>query len=179
MGGFKGEGPKYVAYRLITDEGTANENCVKCHSFMRHLYSRMIHGQKQKLDGKRGEIIRIIGQEGDFYRPRVAVKKDPENKRADAEWVYKTDPVEVPRHPRPGEVSPDDYVANLVKAEMQEADRQRILDDIANEQAAKMPPLEESTFEDQIRPKRGRPRGSKNKVKGEPDVGQTAHAEPD
>ncbi len=75
----RGEGPRYVGYRLFTVEGHKAENDMRCFDFVRTMLKRMRVGQQEREEGRVGEIIRIVAQEGEMIRTRVGVKdeKDP------------------------------------------------------------------------------------------------------
>jgi hypothetical protein len=77
-GGFKGPGQRArnVGYRIITDavEGhSSNESFMACFRFMETLWERLRKGRERREDGKDGEIIDIIAQEGETVRYRTAV----------------------------------------------------------------------------------------------------------
>lgn len=63
FGGFRDEGPRNVGYFLQTHEGSKKEDQGSCHFFMSRLYDRMRAGQRDREDGKNGEIIQIIALE--------------------------------------------------------------------------------------------------------------------
>lgn len=76
LGGFKGEGPKYIGYRLITDRterNSAKEDTMTCFNFVNALQRRMLHGQALRADGKDGEIIKVVAQEGEAITRRIRV----------------------------------------------------------------------------------------------------------
>lgn len=66
-GGFKGDGPKYIGYRLITDRAEMNgakEDTTTCFNFIESgLQKRMTVGRNLRDDGKDGDRIKIIAQE--------------------------------------------------------------------------------------------------------------------
>lgn len=67
MGGFKGEGPKYIGYRIITDrteQNGAKEDTLSCFNFITSgLMKRMHVGRQQRDDGRDGDLVKIIAQE--------------------------------------------------------------------------------------------------------------------
>lgn len=74
-----GQRARHVAYQLITDgvEGhNAKQDFCTCISFVEVLQPRMRFGRLLREDGKDGEIIRIIGQEGDTIRRKYTVTKN-------------------------------------------------------------------------------------------------------
>lgn len=73
-GGFKGDGPRYIGYRLITDgaeDHTPKEDTIICYDAIEALKERMIFGKQQRERGRDGELIKIIAQQGEMIR-RVA-----------------------------------------------------------------------------------------------------------
>lgn len=75
-GGFKGDRPHYIGYRLITDaveNHSAKEDYCTCHNFVEVFRDRMITGMTQRLQGKDGELVKIIKQEGETIERRVRV----------------------------------------------------------------------------------------------------------
>lgn len=75
MGGFKGQGPKYIGFRLICDRAennSATQDFMTCFNFVQaNMNSRMRTGRNNREDGKDGEIIRVIAQEGDTIKKRT------------------------------------------------------------------------------------------------------------
>lgn len=74
MGGFKGEGPKYIGFRLITDRAennSATEDIMTCFNFVESLQKRMRFGRQQRDEGKDGEVVRVIKQEGETIKKRA------------------------------------------------------------------------------------------------------------
>ncbi len=62
-GGFRDAGPAGVGYYHRTHEGRAHENDVPCFFFMKKMYHRMRDGERDRQDGKNGEIIEIVSIE--------------------------------------------------------------------------------------------------------------------
>lgn len=76
LGGFKGNGPKYIGYRLITDKVNrheSKEDSCTCFTFVEVLQDRMISGQILKVQGKSGELVRVFAQEGEPIERRIRV----------------------------------------------------------------------------------------------------------
>ena len=142
MGGFKGQGgPRYIGYRMITDEGTANENDVKCHVWVRSIQARADHGANMIRQGKNGERINIVAQEGEEIITRIAVpvnargqivsvsqdqfdlleahghKVNRDERNTTYDFVNIKLKHKVARHPRPGELSGVSYEQELMQRE--------------------------------------------------------------
>ena len=67
-GGFKGKGPKYVGYVLITDAAEKNQakrDFCPCFVFTETIQNRMISAQHNKDMGRDYEKVAIIAQEGE------------------------------------------------------------------------------------------------------------------
>jgi len=82
LGGFKrpGERAHYIGYRLITDKTERNavsvgakEDFCTCFNFVEVLQDRMLAGQALRAEGKDGEIVAVIAQEGGMIRQRHRV----------------------------------------------------------------------------------------------------------
>lgn len=76
MGGFKGQGPHNIGYRLITDisEGeSAKEDFMSCENFVNVLQDRMLTGDEERMRGRPGEFVSVVAQEGEIVRQRVSV----------------------------------------------------------------------------------------------------------
>lgn len=75
MGGFKGQGPRYIGYRIIDpatgDLGT-NQDVHTCFAFVHGLQKRADYGAaaRRESGGARGEVIRVFAQEGDTIETR-------------------------------------------------------------------------------------------------------------
>jgi hypothetical protein len=70
-GGFKGKGPKYVGYRLITDGAEKNQakhDFCSCFVFVETIQNRMIGAQHNKDMGRDFERVAIIAQEGETMK---------------------------------------------------------------------------------------------------------------
>lgn len=70
LGGFKGQGPKNVGYQLVTDDGGAKGDFMPCFAYTQVLQGRADHGAEQRRQGKRGDAIRIVAQEGEHVTSR-------------------------------------------------------------------------------------------------------------
>ena len=72
MGGFKGKGARYVAVRQIIPVDGAkggSQDIKRCFDYVLTLQARADAGaaERRVTNGRRGEVIRIIGQEGDSF----------------------------------------------------------------------------------------------------------------
>lgn len=76
-GGFKGQGwrPRNVVYYIEPNDGTthAKEDVLPCHLYTRLLANKARDGRIDLEEGRQGEIIQIIGQEGDSYTENTMV----------------------------------------------------------------------------------------------------------
>jgi hypothetical protein len=175
-GGFKGKGPKYVGYRLVTDEGRVKEDFIRCHSFIRGgLQARLDAGVIHRQQGKRGEFVRIIAQEGETIRQRVQIPVNPNDKSQQAQFKFETETITVPEHPRPTDVDVLTYDQEIISKELQAEKIEEEFDSQMAEQIMNQAADSVESGELKEPKKRGRPKGSKNK--GEPDVGQLAEEE--
>jgi len=102
-GGFKGKGPRYVGYSLITIEGTAKRDTITCHGFIRALLNRMRAGNQAREEGKPHESIRIVAQEGEEIEVNPFEQVDPDDKKITAAIRRNPKVIKVPRHPRPAD----------------------------------------------------------------------------
>jgi hypothetical protein len=70
-GGFKGKGPKYVGYRLITDgaeKNHAKQDFCSCFVFVETIQNRIISAQHNKDMGRDFERVAVIAQEGESMK---------------------------------------------------------------------------------------------------------------
>lgn len=72
-GGFRDKGPVGVGYYHRTHEGRQHENDVPCHFFMKKMYHRMRDGERDRQDGRNGEIVQIIAIEPGWDHPLSGV----------------------------------------------------------------------------------------------------------
>ena len=112
-GGFKYQGPKYVGFYQMTSEGNQREDFMLCHAFVRTMLARMREGNRAREEGRAHETIRVIAQEGDTVRQRVAVPVNPDDHTINARYAVKTFRVQVPEWPRPGDRSQVSYDQEL------------------------------------------------------------------
>ena len=63
FGGFRDRGPRNIGYFLQTHESMKKEDECSCFQFMQRLYDRMRAGERDRQDGKNGEIIQVIAVE--------------------------------------------------------------------------------------------------------------------
>jgi hypothetical protein len=110
LGGFKDHGPRNVGYYLRTHEGHAKEDFTPCYHFVATLVERMRAGQRDRENGKNGEIIEVIAQEGredQKIMTKVWSPVDESNKALTAPYKMIRALVVVPKFPRPGEAGSD------------------------------------------------------------------------
>lgn len=78
-GGFRGPGnhAQNVSYRLITDSSEqgrrSKEDFVPCYSWVEVYQARARHGRLLREEGKNGEVLVLIGNEGDTIKRRYTV----------------------------------------------------------------------------------------------------------
>lgn len=68
-GGFRGNGPRNCGVFLQTHEGMKVEMERSCFFVMSRLYDRMRAGERDRQDGKNGEIIQIVALEPSLGHP--------------------------------------------------------------------------------------------------------------
>lgn len=110
-GGFRGHGPMNVGYFHQTHEGRKVENEVSCELFMDKLFERQRAGQRDREDGKNGEIIRIVAIEAGLSHPlsgqkilrTTIVNENANSPQLGHKWVKKVDSGPVRKLPRLGE----------------------------------------------------------------------------
>lgn len=76
-GGFKGTRPHYIKYRIICDaveQHGAKEDFMTCRNWTENMQRRAAFGIEQRAQGKDGEILKIVGQEGDPIELRTNVE---------------------------------------------------------------------------------------------------------
>jgi hypothetical protein len=115
-GGFRDQGPKHVGFFHETHEGHRRQEFMACFTFMQTMYERMRSGIRDREDGLRGEIIRVIAQEGETIRPKLQVNLN-EGTALPHKWARKTDPKVVPPFPRPHDADLSNYDAYLINEE--------------------------------------------------------------
>lgn len=170
MGGFKFTGgPKYIGYRYIDPAtGDATQDVTRCHSYVLTLQAQSDAGaaERRVSGGKRGKIIKVIAQEGEEIVTRYQLPVNgkgqiinpmPEmipileangkafsvlpNEVAVGPWRFFELKREVPRHPRPGELTGDSYAQRVA---MMDAAEETASGDYASEYdapATEMPVL--------------------------------------
>lgn len=197
-GGFKGQsGPQIVAVEIITGdvlpdgEPVVQQGEFPCHVYVQKLKKRAEFGQLQREDGKPGEIISIVGFEGDEYESRIQmpinvngevikqsrhmyetlekynpdIKFNREDRREAHDYVIFNVKHRVSRFPRPGERKASSYAQRMI-----EKANQRILADRDFEDAAIMARRKPTDEQVDAIVKRGpgRPRKSEPMVMAEP-----------
>lgn len=141
-GGFRDHGPKNIAFFHETHEGHRRQEYMACFTFHQVLYERARAGQRDREDGLNGEIIRVVAQEGQMYRPKLRVNKNEGKLGLPPLWVREDSPRPVPAFPRPGEMVGNEYDAYLVGEE-----KRRMLDDPDMQTG---PPLSASDMEPEL-----------------------------
>lgn len=102
-GGFKYVGgPRNIGFSLETHEGNVVEGEASCFFFTQTLQDRMDHGNAQRLQGKVGERIAIIAQEGEKIIKQYEVNRNYLTGKP-PDWHVDEFEVEVSRFLRPGE----------------------------------------------------------------------------
>ena len=96
-GGFKGQGPKYVGVLVYPDEGPPNELIMPCFSAVMTLRTRMLAGNRERDEGRKGEVIRVIKQEGEEIEQTLhEVKFNPADKHGQGISTPVTKKIKVP-----------------------------------------------------------------------------------
>jgi len=106
FGGFRDDpgGARNIGYFLQTHEGNKKEAVASCHFFMQRLYDRMRAGERDRQDGKNGEIIQVIAQEGEIIHRQMTVNVNEGKLPVQpAKYEKKTFTGPVPAFPRPGQ----------------------------------------------------------------------------
>jgi hypothetical protein len=178
-GGFKFKsGPHYIGFRIIDPaDGTAMQDVTMCHNYVLTLQKRADAGaaQRRVSNGRRGEIIRVIAQEGEeivtaFNVPvnaageviNVMPEHIPIFKENGVKFslVPKQEPVTwkslelrrtVPHFPRPGERTADTFAHRVAEWE---ADEHRPVTLPVQADEAK---FEKHISGPEFKPRRGRP----------------------
>lgn len=76
FGGFKGTRPHNVGYYVRPLSGPAKTDWMSCYQFCAGLYMRMRAGLAAAAEGQKGEVIRIIGKEGDEIPMKIVKSFD-------------------------------------------------------------------------------------------------------
>jgi len=143
-GGFKYTGgPRYIGYRMITDEGSAKEDFSTCHNWVRTMQHRADHGAMRRQQGLSGELLTICAQEGDPIETRLqlpvnirgevvnvgqtlfgilrenGIPINEQDRQQAVEYRFFVLKRTVPRHPRPGEHDQLTYDQELMLREQQ------------------------------------------------------------
>jgi hypothetical protein len=107
FGGFKGTRPHNVGYYIRPLSGPAKTDWMSCYQFCAGLYRRMRAGLVAAAEGQRGEVIRIIGKEGDEIPMRIVKSLDPNcNKSLNTRLKVENVKVKVPVFRDPLEADP-------------------------------------------------------------------------
>jgi hypothetical protein len=81
FGGFKGTRPHNVPYYIKPLSGPAKTDWMPCFGFCAGLYFRMRAGLAEAAEGRKGEVIRIIGKEGDEIPMKIVKSADPNSNK--------------------------------------------------------------------------------------------------
>lgn len=121
-GGFKDHGPRNVGYFLQTTDFKRVEGIVSCYRFVSTLLGRMKDGNRAREDGKNGEIIRIIAQEGEKIAAKYQVRTNLDRPNDPPKFEWFKGMIEVPKFPRPGEgagIDQDDLIRKRMMLRME------------------------------------------------------------
>jgi hypothetical protein len=138
MGGFRGQGPRYIGYQINPDEGPRAENLCRCFDFVASLRNRMFHGEAMRRATGKGEEIKIVAQEGEKIVTRVMVREDENDRSPNPRYKIVTATVEVPRFERPGE-SGDLAYSRMIAERDKARDKERMDERNGSEKPAPKP----------------------------------------
>jgi hypothetical protein len=107
-GAFKGVKPKNVGYYIKALSGGSKTDWMTCHDFISSLWARMMNGLFEVMNGRKGEIIRIIGLEGDTIPMKITLPVDSNaNKTLNVKIKAEVVDVKIPVFKTPLEADPD------------------------------------------------------------------------
>lgn len=154
LGGFKGEGPKNVGWKVITDENTANARYAPCYTYTAVIQGNADHGAELRRQGRPGTLVRIVAQEGQELEHRLTfpyslqgevINQSPEmmdTLEANGIKVYRGDKMIeatswkptrfkmiVPKFPRPSDRDDLDFIQSMIAEEMDLEQREREFED--------------------------------------------------
>jgi hypothetical protein len=99
---FKGTRPHNVGYYIRPLTGPPKTDWVSCFGFCSDLYGRMRGGLAEQAEGNKGEVIRIIGKEGDTIPMKIVKSADPNsNKTLNSRLKVENVQVKIPAFPDP------------------------------------------------------------------------------
>jgi hypothetical protein len=107
FGAFKGTRPHNIGYYIKPLSGPAKTDWIDCFGFCAGLYYRMRYGLSEAAEGRKGEVIRIIGKEGDEIPMRIVKSADPNcNKSLNVRLKVENVKVKIPVFRDPLEADP-------------------------------------------------------------------------
>jgi len=105
FGGFKGTGPKMIGYFLRPYDGPPKTDICACHTFVMAVQPLMDEGIALRMQGKTGQVVRIVAQEG---QP-IKVRRFPQ-KMVNGVLVTKPEVAEIPVPAYPDPTELDQYM---------------------------------------------------------------------
>jgi len=112
-------GPHNIRFFHQPDEGESRRDFMDCYTFMFQMAERMFAGEEQRRRGKPGEIIRIIAQEGQPIRRMLRVNLNEGIPGQPHKWGKKTETIDVPKFPRPGEAAGSEFFLDMERDEVE------------------------------------------------------------
>jgi hypothetical protein len=107
FGAFKGTRPHNVGYYIRPLSGPPKTDWISCYGFCTGLYYRMRAGLIAAAEGAKGEVIRIIGKEGDEIPMKIVKSFDPNcNKSLNTRLKVENVKVKIPVFRDPLEADP-------------------------------------------------------------------------
>jgi hypothetical protein len=107
FGQFKGTRPHNIGYYVRPMSGPAKTDWMSCYQFCAGLYHRMRAGLAAAAEGQKGEVIRIIGKEGDEIPMKIVKSFDPNcNKSLNTRLKVENVKVKIPVFRDPLEADP-------------------------------------------------------------------------
>jgi hypothetical protein len=107
MAPFRGTRPHNIGYYIRPLTGPPKTDWVSCFGFCTDLFARMKGGMAEAAEGRRGEVIRIIGKEGDEIPMKIVKSFDPNcNKSLNVRLKVESVKVKIPMFLDPLEADP-------------------------------------------------------------------------
>ena len=107
FGAFKGTRPHNVGYYVRPLSGPPKTDWISCYGFCASLYMRMRAGLAAAAEGQKGEVIRIIGKEGDEIPMKIVKSFDANcNKSLNTRLKVENVKVKIPVFRDPLEADP-------------------------------------------------------------------------
>jgi hypothetical protein len=118
-GGFKGVSwrPKNIIYYLEPNDGTthAKEDMMPCFLYAQLLQNKARDGRLDLEEGRNGEIIQIIGQEGDTYTENAFVKINSADPAQNSGWKNQESTKTCPEYVFPSTLAGQQHERDLRK----------------------------------------------------------------